>query len=207
MLKITKFLVATALAGLIVTPAFANCPEGKIEVTKVTPSGKVKTHCVAEAASDGIENAGDHSGTVIAATCPCFTPEEIEQTLITTPDWYCVQYPGLTSHSLESCSSTLCFEGDWFDLFSAMEGPSDAKPAASGGCSFGHFGGIQILSPRNNWCWNEQTEVGFDLTVAEADACVAILNQYSILDSDRDGWPDTEDNCPFYWDPVNTCEP
>ena len=194
-----KILVAIALAGAIVNPAFAECPEGKIEITIITPNGNVKTHCIAEAANDWIENAGDPSGTVVAATCPCFTLEEVELTLINTPDWYCQQTPGLTSNSLEPCAWTQCFEGDWFDLFEAMEGPSKAQPATVGGCSFGAFGGPLIISIENNYCWNELTEKGLSLTEVEAVACVAILNQHSVLDSDRDGWPDTEDNCPFHW--------
>ena len=199
----TQFLIATALAGLIGSSAFAECPEGKIEITIVTPSGNAKTHCIAEAAKDGIENAGDNSGTVAAATCPCFTPEEVEQTLMNTPDWYCQQTPGAYSDSLGACTWTECFEGDWFYLFEAMKGPSfDGKPGIpTGGCAFGLFGGPQILTMVNNHCWNELIEDGFDLTVAQADACVAILNQYAVLESDLDGWPDTEDNCPFNYNP------
>jgi len=45
----------------------------------VTPSGKVKVHCVAAAAIKGIENAVDHSAaTIVPAACPCFGPADVD---------------------------------------------------------------------------------------------------------------------------------
>jgi hypothetical protein len=57
---------------LTAIPVLAECPEGKSEVILMTPKGVTKTICVSDNAIPGIENAAEHSGSlIIAAECPC----------------------------------------------------------------------------------------------------------------------------------------
>jgi len=69
--RLSKSILA-AVVPLIGALAFAECPEGKIEVVRTNPSGKTHTQCVSENAAAGMGQAADNSaGTVTYAT---FTP-------------------------------------------------------------------------------------------------------------------------------------
>lgn len=64
--------IFAAIFPLIGAAVLADCPDGKIEVIRTTPSGKTHTQCVSENAAGGMGQAADNSaGTVIYAT---FTP-------------------------------------------------------------------------------------------------------------------------------------
>jgi probable HAF family extracellular repeat protein len=61
-----------AAATLISGSAAAECPAGKIEVTRITKSGQAHTKCVSENAAEGMETAGDNAaGAFVTAS---FTP-------------------------------------------------------------------------------------------------------------------------------------
>ena len=80
-MKILSFnyaVFALIVGALTATPAFAQCPEGKIEILMTTPSGNTKIRCVSESAATGIENAADHAVVEISTSCPCWTQEELE---------------------------------------------------------------------------------------------------------------------------------
>lgn len=67
----------------------AGCPEGKFEVIMTTPSGNQKTMCVSNNAVQGIENAAEHSESIlIPIDCDCWTRDDINA-LSANPSFYC----------------------------------------------------------------------------------------------------------------------
>jgi hypothetical protein len=181
------------VAGLLSASASAQCPEGKSEIVVQTPSGVVKTLCVGDQAVEGLENAADHSeGTIIPASCPCFTQDDVVATLDANADFLCPLAPGTTSSGAD-CSITQCFDSDatFFLLFLAVEGPEER-----GNCNLpvgGSFGAT-------NGCGNSSGNM-FPLTAEEGDACRALLEPFAGLDSAGDGFPGVDDNCPNDFSP------
>jgi hypothetical protein len=91
----------------------AECPEGKQAVQLSTPSGNVKTLCIPDAGIQGIENAAEHSGgTIVTATCDCWSAEELK--LIdsnTKVDLVCYN-PQTTYVGVEGVECNLVYESD-----------------------------------------------------------------------------------------------
>jgi hypothetical protein len=85
--KLFVFLLATfAVSVFAASDVLAQCAEGKQAVEISTPSGKVKTLCIPDAAVQGIENAAEHSGgTIVAGQCPstCWSQDQID--VLNTP--------------------------------------------------------------------------------------------------------------------------
>jgi hypothetical protein len=162
MKKLVVFsVIALALSVFVGSTALAECPEGKSEVILVTPSGKVKTLCVPEAALPGLENAAEHSaGTIIPdpdMACPCFTLEEVKAAGID-----CYVYEGTTDPSGETCVFATCEDG--LNTFWTVYSPGDEACSLSTKCE--------------NCCYNDGPVDG--LSDEEATACIGILKVFQV---------------------------
>ena len=72
--------------------AFAECPEGKQPVNITTPSGNTKTLCIPDAAVQGIETAAENSGgTFVAAECPCWSSDDVNDLVSNYPGFTCIE--------------------------------------------------------------------------------------------------------------------
>lgn len=137
------------------------CPPGKVATTIINPAGKVIEICVPEAAIPNIGGGGD---TVIPAVCPCFSQEIVQAAFDADASMTCESEIGTAIESGD-CTRAACFNGVFFDAF---EGPDVNKAA----CIYSE------LSPTiNNQCFSDNIS-RTDLTEAEADACVAILQTF-----------------------------
>lgn len=165
-----------ALTMFIGSAALAECPEGKIEVTIVQgKSGRVMTICVSEAA---IPHIGGESDVVIPATCPCFTPEEVETAMSdANPGTGCSEY-GTHMNADEECgyASVETDAGIWFG---ASMGTGQME---DGGCdydkdtyvSWGAGCNVPQTVLVSAICSDYEGEY-MDISVEEARACIEIL--------------------------------
>ena len=171
----TRFLICSivvlSLSMFIASAALAECRPGKIEVTIVTPAGKVIVICVPEAAVDHIGGPGD---VVIPAICPGFSQEEVEAVLNDYPNIVCERIDGYTLLTGDPCTYIECYDDTCEDIcFGALEGPEDM--GVFGPCCFEGIG--QAMD--NNICFNCVTDYWSDeISEEEADVCAAILNTF-----------------------------
>ena len=122
----TRFLICSivvlSLSMFIASAALAECRPGKIEVTIVTPAGKVIVICVPEHAVDQIGGPGD---VVIPATCPCFSLEEVELAISNDP--YACGQRGVGISDGEPCRTLIYVYADqvefWVKRPSSSENP------------------------------------------------------------------------------------
>lgn len=85
--KKTFILISTATMFVILllmgSPALAECPDDRVGVTIITPAGRVISICVPENVVDNIGGPGD---VVIAATCPCYTADDVATAVEQDPE-------------------------------------------------------------------------------------------------------------------------
>ena len=181
-MKTKILLFGTLVLGLLVIIAGSSwavgreCLAPKKQITIVNPAGRVIEVCVSEAA---IPHIGGNGDVVISASCPCFSPDDIQATLNRyTTDIVCSRYDGTTSISGEACTYIECYSPESIYILdvTAVQGPLNTNTSASGNCIFGMMG-----TKSNNQCTMKDGMIGSlisynDLTEAEGDACVAVLN-------------------------------
>jgi len=179
--KLFTFAVFVSVMVFVgISPAFAVCPAGKTAVTIVNPANKSIELCVPSAV---VGNIGNGTDIVIPASCPCFSPDDLDRIWASGKTFTCSV--GIGSTGTEPCTRIYCFSDDWTVDIEAQEGPNDQLDLKPPTCSNFVFPpplhkAVQ-LSPYNNYCdsWVDPNDITFGpLTAAEGDACVAILKTY-----------------------------
>lgn len=171
--------------------AQATCPEGKEAIIVITPSGRTRTLCVPSAAVAGIEGADDHgAGTIIPASCPCYTTTDVEDAFLADPDLACSIGIGELGDG-EECAIISCFDAAFNEIFFALDGSLSSKI-----CDFRFLTKRKPTSRPH--CEPDPSDPagGLDISEPEGDACRAILEPHSFTDQDGDFIDDSIDNCP-----------
>jgi hypothetical protein len=172
-------VIVSVMVFVGISPAFAVCPAGKTSVTIVNPANKSIELCVPDAV---VGNIGNGTDIVIPASCPCFSPDDLDRFWASGKTFTCSV--GLGSTGTEPCTRVFCISDDWTVEFNAQEGPDLSDPK-SPTCSHFVFSPLhpaaELLLPYNNWCeaWIDPNNTEFGpITAAEGDACVAILKTF-----------------------------
>jgi hypothetical protein len=173
------FLANLAAIGISLfssQPVLAECSAGQTDVTIVNPAGKIIELCIPDAAVPAIE-AGN-PGAVIPATCPCFSPQDVENADAETP-LTCNSFNGLTSTSL-SCSGEICRPDPEDEGYIAIT-IQDSLPSNYSGDEWCYVDNAPVF-PFSIACkapGENGLSYGVDgLTLEEAHACLAILENY-----------------------------
>ena len=150
------FLIAASLV-------WAQCPEGKSEVQLTTPSGKQKTICIPDVALPGIENAAEHSnGTIIPASCPCWTETELNAYVERFGLIECIDHTSEPPH--------LCIPDSLVKHYECIAVTPDEKILLT------HSGGI--CGSEKRYCANEASMFDQIISAEEYDACLSIIKKF-----------------------------
>ena len=147
--------IILVMSIFIARETFAECREGKTEVTIVNPAGKVITICVPEHV---VDNIGGPNDIVIPAACPCFTPESIDE----------------YARELPPDPTRLCLNSD--DPYKSTTALSDSVPTMD----YATFGTYSHSPVNSGHCqhWDETYSIfNYEdwITYEEVSACRAIL--------------------------------
>jgi len=166
-------ILTSVFAFAVASVSLAECPPGQAPFTIVTPTGKVIEVCVPNHAVDRV---GGPSDVVIAAICPCFSQEDVENVLTADPDAFCQVWEGNTppKEGYLPCTDVTCYDSSWEPLFQTWVGPAEASSC--------HFCVedpplfCRVSPP--NYCYSLATGDDLFITEEEAAACVAILKTF-----------------------------